>query len=83
METASAWKVMPTVFWDSQGVLTAHFQTHGENMNSASYCGFLLKFREQFAENIQANWQEGYCSFITMPDPIQSLENSRNRMGNS
>jgi histone-lysine N-methyltransferase SETMAR len=25
------------MFWDYQGVLLAHFQKHGENMNSASY----------------------------------------------
>jgi hypothetical protein len=29
--------------WDSQGVLLAHFQKHGENMNSAFYCEVLLK----------------------------------------
>jgi histone-lysine N-methyltransferase SETMAR len=26
----------------------------------------------QFAENVQANWQEGYCFIMTMPDPIQT-----------
>jgi hypothetical protein len=25
----------------------------------------------QFAENVQANWQEGHCFIMTMPDPIQ------------
>jgi hypothetical protein len=25
----------------------------------------------QFAENVQANWQEGYCFIMTMPDPIE------------
>jgi hypothetical protein len=25
----------------------------------------------QFTENIQANWQEGYCFIMTMPDPMQ------------
>jgi hypothetical protein len=53
---------MPIVFWDSQEVLLAHFQKHGENMNSASHCEVL------FAENIQANWQEGYCFIMTIPD---------------
>jgi hypothetical protein len=33
----SAGKVMLTVFWDSQGVLLAHFQKRGANVNSASY----------------------------------------------
>jgi hypothetical protein len=42
--TPSAGKIVLTVFWDSQGVLLAHFQKRGENMNSASYCEVLLKF---------------------------------------
>jgi hypothetical protein len=45
--------VPKTVFWGSQGVLLAHFQKLGENVNSASYCEVL--FGMQFAENIQAN----------------------------
>jgi histone-lysine N-methyltransferase SETMAR len=36
-------KVTLNMFWDSQGVLLAHFQKHGENVNSASYCEVLLK----------------------------------------
>jgi hypothetical protein len=39
-------KVMLTVFWDCQGVLLAHFQKHGDNVNSASYCEVLLKLRD-------------------------------------
>jgi histone-lysine N-methyltransferase SETMAR len=35
--------VMLTMFWDSQGVLLAHFQKQCENVNSASYCEVLLK----------------------------------------
>jgi hypothetical protein len=42
---AKKFKVMLTMFWDSQGVLSAHFQKLGENVNSASYCGVLLKLR--------------------------------------
>jgi ribosomal protein L34E len=34
---------MLALFWDSQGVLLAHFQKRGENVNSASYCEVLLK----------------------------------------
>jgi hypothetical protein len=34
---------MLTAFWDYQGVLLAHFQKHGESVNSASYCEALLK----------------------------------------
>jgi hypothetical protein len=44
--TPSAGKVMLTVFWDSQGVLLAHFQKRGENVNSATYCKVLLKLRD-------------------------------------
>jgi hypothetical protein len=39
-------KVMLAVFWDFQGVVLAHFQKHGENVNSASYCEILLEFRD-------------------------------------
>jgi hypothetical protein len=42
----SAGKVMLTVFWDSQGVLLAHFQKCGENVNSALYCKVLLKLQD-------------------------------------
>jgi histone-lysine N-methyltransferase SETMAR len=31
----------------------------------------------QFTENIQANWQEGYCFIMTVPDPIQSEQPRR------
>jgi hypothetical protein len=44
--TPSAGKVMFTMFWDSQGVLLAHFQKRGENVNSASYCEAFLKLRD-------------------------------------
>jgi hypothetical protein len=39
-------KVTLTVFWDSLGVLLAHFQMHGENVNSATYCELLVKLRD-------------------------------------
>jgi histone-lysine N-methyltransferase SETMAR len=34
---------MLTMFWDSQGVLLAHFQEYGENVNSTSNCEVLWK----------------------------------------
>jgi histone-lysine N-methyltransferase SETMAR len=40
--TPSAGKIMLTVFWDSQGVLLAHFQERGENVNAVSYCEVLF-----------------------------------------
>jgi hypothetical protein len=39
----------------------------------------------QFAENVKANWQEGYCFIMTMPDPIQPNQprrESKNYSGN-
>jgi hypothetical protein len=38
---------MLTVLRDSQRVLLAHFQKSGENVDSASYCGVLLKLRDE------------------------------------
>jgi hypothetical protein len=40
----SSGMVMLTALWDSEGVLLAHIQKHGENVSSASYCEVLLKF---------------------------------------
>jgi hypothetical protein len=37
---------MFTVFWDSQGVLLAHFQKYGENINPASNCEVLFELRD-------------------------------------
>jgi hypothetical protein len=37
---------MHTVIWDSRGLLLAHFQKHGENVNSASNCEVLLKLQD-------------------------------------
>jgi hypothetical protein len=31
----------------------------------------------QFKETVQANWQEGYCFIMTMPDPIQPEQHRR------
>jgi hypothetical protein len=42
----SAGKVMLSVFWGSQRVLLAHFQKHGENVNSGSYCVVQLKLQD-------------------------------------
>jgi histone-lysine N-methyltransferase SETMAR len=44
---SSAGKVMLTTFWASPGELLAHFQKSGKNVNSASYCEVLLKFRDE------------------------------------
>ncbi|KRT85678.1 hypothetical protein AMK59_2565 [Oryctes borbonicus] len=41
-----AGKVTLTVFWDSQGVLLAHFQNRNENMTAESYCRVLLLLRD-------------------------------------
>jgi hypothetical protein len=44
--TPSAGKFTLAVFWNSQGVLSAHFQKRGANVNSASCCEALLKLRD-------------------------------------
>jgi hypothetical protein len=44
--TPSARKVMLTMFWDSQGVLLAHFQKCGENVKYALYYEALLKLQD-------------------------------------
>jgi hypothetical protein len=54
--TPSIGKFMLTVFWDSQGVLLAHFQKHGENVNFSSYSKVLLNHRDAICRNLQANW---------------------------
>jgi histone-lysine N-methyltransferase SETMAR len=54
----SAGKVMLTVFWDYQGVLLAHFQKHGENVNSASYFEVLLKLWEAIHRKHQGQLAE-------------------------
>jgi hypothetical protein len=71
---------MLNVCCDSQGILLAHFQKYGENVNSISYCEVLLKLGMdevllklgmEFAENVQVNWQEGNCFIMTISDPKQ------------
>jgi hypothetical protein len=44
--TPSAGEVMLTVFLVPHGVLLAPFQKRGKNVNSVSYCEFLLKLRD-------------------------------------
>jgi hypothetical protein len=44
--TPSAGKVMLTMIWDSQGILLADFQKHGENVNSALNYKVLLKLQD-------------------------------------
>jgi histone-lysine N-methyltransferase SETMAR len=57
--TPSTRKVMLTVFWDSQGVLLAHFQKRGENVNSASYCKVLLKIRDSICSKLPGQLARG------------------------
>jgi hypothetical protein len=37
----------------------------------------------KFAENVKANWQEGYCFIMKMPDPIQPRRDFKTTMGSS
>jgi hypothetical protein len=57
--TPSAGKVMLTVFQDNQGVLLAHFQKRGENLNSASYCEVLLKLRDSVHRKLSGQVARG------------------------
>jgi radical SAM superfamily enzyme with C-terminal helix-hairpin-helix motif len=80
-----AGKVMLTVFWDSQGVLLAHFQKHGENVNSASYCEVLLKFWEAIRRKCPYRLARGVLLHHDNARPYTSQttheENSRTIMG--
>jgi hypothetical protein len=38
---------------------------------------FCWRFGIQIADDVQANWQEGYCVIMTMPDPIQPKQPGR------
>jgi hypothetical protein len=60
--TPSAGKVVLTVFLDSQEVLLAHFQKHGENVNSASYCEILLKLQDAIRRKHPGQLQEATAS---------------------
>jgi hypothetical protein len=76
---SSAGKVMLTVFWDSQGLLLAHFQKHGENVNFAlyEYPEVLLKLWDAIRRKPPGHWQGGYYLIMTMPDAIQAEQPRR------
>jgi hypothetical protein len=69
--TPSAVKFMLTVFRESQEVLLAHFQDHGENVNSAKYREVLLTLKDATRRKPPDKLARGYCSIMAMPDPIQ------------
>jgi histone-lysine N-methyltransferase SETMAR len=64
----SGGKVMLAVFWDSKGILLAHFQKYGENVNFASYHEVLLKLWDVIHRKYPCQLEEGYCFIMTMPD---------------
>jgi histone-lysine N-methyltransferase SETMAR len=60
--TPSPGKVMLVVFLDSRaggGVLTARFQKLGENVNSATYCDFVLKLRDAIRRKLPGQLVRG------------------------
>jgi hypothetical protein len=57
--TPLAGKVMLNVFCYSQGVLLAHFQKHGENVNAASYYEVLLKLRDSIRRKLRGQLARG------------------------
>jgi hypothetical protein len=77
--TSVAGKARLTVFWDSQGVLLAHFQKllKIRNLRHMSTVKFCWSFRMLFAESVQANWQTGYCFVMTVPGPMQPKQPRR------
>jgi hypothetical protein len=75
--TPSAWKVMFTVFWDSHGVLLAHFRGGVKMWILHRTMKFCWSFVMQFAENVQNGWQEVYCFIVTMSDSIQLEQPTR------
>jgi hypothetical protein len=46
--------LMLIIFWDSQGVLLAHFQKHGKNVNSALCCEVLFKLFDAIGRKFPA-----------------------------
>jgi hypothetical protein len=70
-------KVMLTMFWGSQGVLLAHFQNHGETVNSASYYEGLLKLQDAVHRKCSGQLTRGYCFIMTKSDPIQPEQPKR------
>jgi hypothetical protein len=66
--TLSAGNVMLTMFWNSQGVLSAHFQKHCENVNPVSYCEVWLKLQDAICRKHPGQLAR---RVLTMPDPIQ------------
>jgi hypothetical protein len=75
--TPLAGKVAFTVFWDSFGVLLAHFQKYGENVNSESYCEVLLKLLDVIHRKRPGQLARGYCFIMTMPDPMHPEQGRR------
>jgi hypothetical protein len=86
----SARKVMLIMFWDSQGLLLAHFQKYGENINSSSYqvlcssveasgCNSQKTSRPTGKRGTASLWQ---CQ-TTPYSPSNPGENSRTTVGTS
>jgi histone-lysine N-methyltransferase SETMAR len=71
--TPTAGKVMLTVFWNSQGVLSVRFQKRGENMYSASYCEVLLKLSDAIRRKHPCQLERTYTARVTQ-ERIQELQ---------
>jgi histone-lysine N-methyltransferase SETMAR len=68
--TPSVGKFMITVFWDSQEVQLAPFRKRGENVNSSTYCEFLLKLRDAIRRKLPSQLARG---------ALLNLDNARTR----
>jgi hypothetical protein len=69
--TPSGEKFLLAVFWDSQGVVLAHFKNCGEDWKFSSYCEVLLKLRGAICIKRPGQLARGILLHQTMPDPIQ------------
>jgi hypothetical protein len=87
MSIPSAGKVMLSVFWDSQGVLLAHFQKYGESVNSASCCDVQLKLWDAILRKRSGQLARGVLLHHDHARPHTALsnrgQNSRTTVGTS
>jgi hypothetical protein len=83
----SAGKVILTMFWGSHGVLLAHFQKCGENVNFALYWKVLLKLQDSAHRKYPGQLARGVLLHHdnTRPpySPSNPEDNSRTTVGTS
>jgi len=58
-QTASARKLMATVFWDSQGVLLVDFMPRNTSINADAYCATLRRLRKAIQNRCRGKLSRG------------------------